>query len=89
VLAVTVTDELAAATGLPRGALVEQVQEGLGAARAGIQPGDVITRVGDSAVNSVDQMLLAVRTHSPGSAVAVTWTRDGSSHTANVTVAAA
>lgn len=89
VLGVTVTDELAAATRLPRGALVEQVLQGLGAARAGIRPGDVITKIGDSPVNSVDQMLVAIRRHHPGDAIDVAYTRNGSTQTAKVTVAAA
>ena len=89
VLSVTVTDELAAATGLPRGALVEQVLEGLGAAKAGIHPGDVITKVSDSPVNSVDQMLVAIRKHHPGDAIDVAYARNGSTQTAKVIVAAA
>lgn len=89
VLGVTVTDEIAAATGLPRGALVEQVLQGLGAARAGIRQGDVITKIGDSAVNSVDQMLVAIRRHNPGDTINVTYTRNGSTQSANVAVAAA
>jgi putative serine protease PepD len=89
VLGVTVTDEIAATTGLPRGALVEQVLPGLGAAGAGIRQGDVITRIGDSTVNSVDQMLVAVRRHNPGDTISVTYTRDGSTQRANVAVGAA
>jgi putative serine protease PepD len=86
VLGVTVTDEISRATGDPRGALVEQVVPGLGAASAGIRPGDVITRVGQSGVNSVDQMIVAVRNHRPGDAVEVTYATSGAQHTARVSV---
>jgi putative serine protease PepD len=85
-LAVTVTSEIARSTGLPRGALVEQVIDGQGAATAGIRQGDVITRVGGNAVNSVDQMIVEVRKHSAGETIEVTYVRDGASRTAKVTV---
>ncbi|MBO0690495.1 MAG: PDZ domain-containing protein, partial [Candidatus Dormibacteraeota bacterium] len=89
VLGVTVTDEIARATGNPRGALVDQVVPGLGAASAGIRQGDVITRVGQRDVNSVDQMLVAVRDQENGSSVDVTYARNGSRHTTRVTVTGA
>lgn len=86
VLGVTVTDEIARATGDPRGALVQQVVPGLGAATAGIRPGDVITKVGQSGVNSVDQMLVALRDQQIGSSVDLTYARNGSRNTARATV---
>ncbi|WP_250033301.1 S1C family serine protease [Paractinoplanes maris] len=88
VLAVTVTDEMAQATGLPRGALIDQVLPGLGGARAGLREGDVLTSVGGSAVDSVDQMLVAVRKQSPGKPVEVTYVRDGKTLLAPVPVSA-
>jgi putative serine protease PepD len=88
VLAVTVTGEMAQTSGLPRGALVDQVLPGLGAAEAGIREGDVLTRIGGTAVNSVDQMLVAVREHRPGQSVEVTYNRNGSSRTVPVPVTA-
>ena len=87
VLAVTVTAEIATATGLVRGALVEQVVPALGAARAGLRPGDVITRLGDAPVHSVDEMLVALRDHDPGDTVDVRYDRNGSAATARVAVA--
>jgi putative serine protease PepD len=86
VLAVTVTAEMAAATGLPRGALVEQVVPGLGADQAGLRPGDVITRIGEAEVNSVDEMLVAVRRHRPGDTVRVGYVRNGSRNAVSVAV---
>ncbi|HVW40058.1 MAG TPA: trypsin-like peptidase domain-containing protein [Amycolatopsis sp.] len=85
-LAVTVTAEMATATGLVRGALVQQVVPGFGAAQAGILPGDVITKVAGTPVNSVDQMLVAVRGHNPGETVEVTSVRNGAEQNANVVV---
>jgi putative serine protease PepD len=89
VLAVTVTAEMATATGLPRGALVDQVLPGLGAARAGIRAGDVLTKIGGMAINSVDQMLVAVRARKPGDTVTVTYVRDGGVRNAPVAVTGA
>ncbi len=86
VLTVTVTDEMAAAMGLPRGALVEQVLPDLGAARAGLRAGDVITALGGTAVSSTDLLLAAVQTHRAGDAVEVAFTRGGAAQSVTVTV---
>jgi len=86
VLGVTITAEIARATGLPRGALAEQVVPGFGAARSGIQPGDVITKIQTSSVESVDEMLVALRGPGVTNSVEVAYTRNGSSRTVNVTV---
>lgn len=87
VLTLTVTDEMARSTGLPRGAFVEQALPGLGAAQAGLRYGDVITAVGGAAVNSTDQLLVAVESHKPGDVIEVGYQRDGSPQLAKVTVA--
>jgi putative serine protease PepD len=86
VLTATVTDEMAQATGLPRGAVAEEVLPGLGAARAGLRKGDVITKVGDTGVNSTDQMLLAIRTHKAGDTIQLGYSRSGAARSAAVTV---
>ncbi|MTD57033.1 S1C family serine protease [Amycolatopsis pithecellobii] len=86
VLAVTVTAEMATATGLVRGALVQQVVPALGAAQAGIRAGDVITSVGGTPVNSVDQMLVAIRARNPGETVQLTYVRNGAQQSTNVAV---
>jgi putative serine protease PepD len=85
---VTVTDEISKTTGLPRGALVELVIPGFGAARAGLQVGDVITAVDGTSVNSVDQMQVQVRMHQPGDTLKITYVRSGTTHTAEVPVTA-
>lgn len=88
VLAVTVTEEMAKTTDRPRGALVEQVIPGFGAAQAGLRMGDVITGIGDRSVNSVDQMLVEVRGYQVGQTVKVTYVRDGETNSAQVRVSA-
>ena len=47
--------------------LVSGVQQGSPAEKAGVRPGDVILQVGDSAVESPEQLLNAVAKLKPGS----------------------
>jgi putative serine protease PepD len=69
------------------GALVGSVEAGQPAAQAGLQQGDVITKVGDQAVTDAADLTAAIRTFKPGDKVTVTYTRDGNEHTADVTLA--
>ncbi len=64
------------------GALVAAVTTGGAAAGAGLQPGDVVTKVGDRAVTSADALIAAVRSHRPGDKVTLTYGRNGTSATA-------
>ena len=45
--------------------------DGSPAAAAGIQPGDIVTRIGDTAVVSVEDVFLAIRSHRVGDTVRV------------------
>lgn len=56
------------------------------AATAGLQAGDVITKLGDVTVDSLNALTTALASLTPGSKVTVTYTRDGSSKTADVTL---
>jgi putative serine protease PepD len=42
------------------------------AAAAGIQPGELITKVNDRVIGSGDALVAAIRSHAPGSQVTVT-----------------
>lgn len=64
-----------------RGMLVEQVDEGGPAMRAGIKPGDVITRVGESEVTDAQNIMLEIRNKKPGDTVEIQVFRDGHSLT--------
>src|SRR4029079_4478433 len=65
------------------GAVVAQVVSGGGAAKAGIQAGDTITRIGTKRVSSTATIVAALQIKHPGDKVAVTWTdRYGESTTA-------
>ncbi|WP_043470827.1 PDZ domain-containing protein, partial [Kitasatospora sp. MBT66] len=56
------------------------------AASAGLQPGDVITKIGDTPVDSLNSLTTALASLAPGSKVTVTYSRDGRSTTAEVTL---
>ncbi len=60
-----------------RGMLVESVDEGGAAARAGILPGDVITAINDSTVVDDESIVMEVREKKPGDIVRVQVYRQG------------
>jgi putative serine protease PepD len=63
------------------------VVAGSPAARAGLQPGDTITAVNGQKINSTEQFIETVDQYSPGQTITVTFNRNGSSHTAKITLA--
>lgn len=60
-----------------RGMLVESVDSGGAAERAGIQPGDVITRVGDSEVIDGQNIMMEIRNKKPGDTINIQVYRNG------------
>ncbi|MFH9352641.1 S1C family serine protease [Kitasatospora sp. NPDC017646] len=70
----------------PAGAVIVAVVQGGPAASAGLQPGDVITQIGDTPVDSLNALTTALASLTPGTKVTVTYTRDGNSKTADVTL---
>jgi putative serine protease PepD len=68
------------------GAVVGQVDEGQPAADAGLEQGDVITKVDDTDITSGSDLTSAIRSHQPGDKVTITYTRDGDEKTAEVTL---
>jgi S1-C subfamily serine protease len=73
------TPELAQALGIARstGVLVYAVERGGPAARAGIEPGDVLIALAGRPLESVEQLFAALRLHRPGQTVTVALVRDG------------
>lgn len=71
------------------GALVQQVAAGSPAGQAGMQSGDVLTRVGDRPIADPDDLLAAVQSASIGDQVTIAYTRDGTDQEATVTLGAA
>ncbi|MEO7980923.1 MAG: trypsin-like peptidase domain-containing protein [Sporichthyaceae bacterium] len=68
------------------GAAVAQVTAGGSAAQAGLQAGDVLTKVGDRPVDSADALIAAIRSHQAGDKVVLTYVRSGSTTTVTATL---
>ena len=81
-LGVVVRGPRAASDGLR----VAGVLPGGAAARAGLSEGDVIVRLGGTAVDSFDDLRAALREKKPGDAVRVVYLRDGDAHTTSATL---
>ena len=79
VAAQDITPAMASALHLskPEGALVAQVEKDSPAARAGLQPGDVVTRVADANVKNGRDLARAVADIHPNTAATLTVVRDG------------
>jgi putative serine protease PepD len=69
------------------GVRIEQVRPGTPAAQAGLQVGDVVTAVGGRAVRSANELSTAIDAKKPGDRVTITYTRNGQSKSAMVTLA--
>ena len=70
----------------PSGALVGQVRAGGPAAQAGVKPGDVITALGATKVNSIDSLIAASAAMQPGDHTTVTVLRNGQTMTLKITL---
>ncbi|WP_407913455.1 S1C family serine protease [Kitasatospora sp. NE20-6] len=70
----------------PAGVAVVSVLPGGSAATAGIQAGDVITALGDTPVTTIASLTTALAQLTPGEQVTVTYTRDGTTRTAQATL---
>ncbi|GAV31622.1 protease Do [Coriobacteriaceae bacterium EMTCatB1] len=70
------------------GAYVQSVVSGSPAATAGIQPGDIIVRIGNAKIESVEDVFAAVRSHKVGEQVEVEVVRGRKRLTLKATLAA-
>jgi S1-C subfamily serine protease len=84
-----VTDEVASQLGLDqaRGVVVLNVVEGGPAERAGLRPGDVIVRIDNATVDTVEDLFGELRQRKPSSQVRIAFIRDGREQQATVTLA--
>jgi S1-C subfamily serine protease len=84
-----VTAEVASQLGLDqaRGVVVLEAVQGGPAERAGLRPGDVIVRMDDAAVDTVEDLFGELRQRKPESQVRITYLRDGREQQATVTLA--
>ena len=69
-----------------RGMLVENVDTGGAAERAGIQPGDVITRVEETPVIDGQNIMMEIRNKNPGDTITVQVYRNGQTFNLRVTL---
>ena len=87
-LGVTLTNGTAKADGATRaGAEVHEVMDDTPAADAGLQAGDVITKIDDHTVGGAESLTGYVRTYSSGEEVTLTVVRDGAEQEITVTLA--
>ncbi|SOD87120.1 S1C family serine protease [Streptomyces sp. Ag109_G2-15] len=70
----------------PAGAAVVTVRSGDAADRAGLRPGDVITKVDDAPVTTTTELSEALAVLKPGQRTTVTYQRDGVEKTVEVTL---
>ena len=84
----TVNAQNAQRYGLPAdsGAYVARVNPGSGAAEAGIEAGDIITKFDGGAVESASDLMLAVRSKNPGDKVTLEVNRNGETKEVEVTL---
>jgi S1-C subfamily serine protease len=67
-------------------AKIAGINDGTGAAKAGLKAGDVITSLDGHKIESGDDLSRAIDAHKPGDKVTVTYERGGSQHTTTVTL---
>jgi serine protease DegQ len=86
---VQVTRDVAAQLGLDQaaGVLVLEVVDGSPAAAAGVQPGDVLTKLDDKPLTTVEDLFGELRQHHPGDKVNITLIRNGREQQVTATLA--
>ncbi|MEU4687610.1 trypsin-like peptidase domain-containing protein [Actinoplanes sp. NPDC023714] len=73
-------------TGENGGALVSSVTGNSAAAKAGLQQGDVVTKVDGKAIDESDDLVAAVQAGTVGQKMSITFTRNGSEQSVTVTL---
>ncbi|WP_069759610.1 S1C family serine protease [Streptomyces sp. LUP47B] len=66
----------------------DPVEAGGPAAKAGLKPGDVITKLDDHVIDSGPTLIGEIWTHKPGDKVKITYERGGKTHTVDLTLGA-
>ena len=69
-----------------KGAKINSVEKESAAEKAGLKKDDIITKVGDTKIESSEDLYEAIGKHKPEEKVSVTYLRDGKENTANTTL---
>ena len=75
---VSVTSQVASAYNMPEGVYVASVMDGTGAADAGLQKGDIITKINGSSVSDMEDLQDQLRYYAAGTEVTLTIERNNS-----------
>lgn len=73
---------------VPNGLVIERVEPGYPADRAGLRPGDVLVRIGTFRPQAFKEVIDRVCSYRPGAVVEIEFERNGSRQTAKVTLVA-
>jgi putative serine protease PepD len=68
------------------GAEITEVADGSAGAKAGLEPGDIVTAINGQPVSSSDALVAGIRGYRPGEKVTLTYLRDGKKNEAQVTL---
>ncbi len=89
VLGASVRDTSTGSSQISSGAELANITPGSGAESAGLQSGDVVTKVGNQSVESADALIAAIRSAQPGGNTEITYTRGSDTETVTVTLGSA
>ncbi|HWB72421.1 MAG TPA: trypsin-like peptidase domain-containing protein [Egibacteraceae bacterium] len=86
VLGVSLTPGQSERVGVDSGAVVELVEPGSPAALAGLRPEDVIVALSGEPIDSMEDLVVAIRNREVGETVTITYIRGGAERTAEATL---
>ena len=85
-ISVADVDESVTSYGVPQGAIIRVVTPDLCGAKAGLQAGDIVTKIDDTDVTSASDLTSAIGNYKPGDKVTLTIFRSGETKTVEVTL---
>lgn len=85
-ISVADVDESVTSYGVPQGAIIRVVTPDLCGAKAGLQAGDIVTKIDNTDVTSASELTSAISNYKPGDKVTLTIFRSGETKTVEVTL---
>ena len=85
-ISVADVDESVTSYGVPQGAIIRVVTPDLCGAKAGLQAGDIVTKIDNTDVTSANDLTSAIGNYKPGDKVTLTIFRSGETKTVEVTL---